>query len=536
MAKNDNTNSVSLNILTMDKSNEINSLGLINPNNLTFFDLINNTVVHNIIQKDKGIQVEHNDCWSKENNIQRFETYSLIENKSKKIFFSYLTDNNHNRLILPVSFKMEFNYLGHSNVSLRFVNLEESFQNINIDNFSLKTNDHILISYENNKLVIFINNKKIKSYSFSLKEGKGYFTWRLSKDSFIKFSDFELYSEDSIVSTFFSRNDTDKNYERLLQEVINLKERFDNFEQYTNEVLESNNFLFNNLFLDHELKSKNLLKYTQDLCTELLSFVGNVCKKYDLEWWLDYGTLLGAIRHQYFIPWDDDVDIGMMRKEYNQLNEVIIDEIKENKLDDILRVSYRKRKIDNNKVNSFLQIFDIHKTDYAGNTIFAGVDVFPYDFIMDYDEETINEIYYNTKLDYYRELTEGNDFSLAYNGLDPDSVLKNYYKSLNLNMDYDKYVIPGVEGACGLHNLYKLMIFKSEDVFPLKNVPYGDYEFYAPNNSYEYLKNIYGNFMEVPPTIRTHNRVGRFRYDEKAPEIFKDDLKRIYNVNKKFKF
>lgn len=535
MNKNDNYGKFSpKNVLTVDNSDEVNYAGL--NQNLTFFDLINNTVVHNIIQKDKGIQTDSNDCWSKQDVYQRGDTHTTIENKSSKILFSYLKDNTDERLILPLSFNMRFRYIGHQSASLRFVNLEGSFINFNLDDFSLKTNDTILITYDVDKFTFSVNDEVVKTNSFNLEKNKGYFTWRVPKDSFIKFFDFELYCEDTIVSTFFSKNDVDKNYERLSREFTDLKERFNDFEKQTNAVLESNNFLFNNLFLDHELKSKNLLKYTQDLCTELLSFVGNVCKKYDLNWWLDYGTLLGAVRHQYFIPWDDDVDIGMMRKDYNQLNEVIHDEIEDNELDDILLVSYRKRNIDGDKVNSFLQIFDIHVTEQAGKSIFAGVDVFPYDFIKDYDEKTINEIYYNTKLDYYRELTEGKDFKLAYNGLNPDKVLKNYYKSLNLNMDYDNYVIPGVEGACGLHNLYDLMIFKTEDVFPLKTVPYGKYKFYAPNDSYEYLRSIYGKFMEVPPTIRTHNRVGRFRYDEQAHEIFKADFKRISNVNKKFKF
>lgn len=534
MSKNDDSNRFSPNVLTMDNSNEIDNLAL--NQKLTFFDLINNTVVHNIIQKDKGMLMDYNDCWSKPDVIQRFETNSIIENKSDKILFSYITDNNGERLILPLSFNMKFRYVDQKNASLRFVNLEGSFINIKLNDLSLKNNDNILINYDLNKLTIYVNDEIVKTDSFQLVEDKGYFTWRLPKNSFIIFSDFELYSEDTIVSTFFSRNDTNNDNERLLREFTDLKERFDEFEKYTNEVIASNNFLFNNLFLDYELKPKNLLKYTQDLCSELLSFVGNVCKKYDLEWWLDYGNLLGAIRHQNFIPWDDDVDIGMIRKEYNHLTEVIADEIKENGLDDFLSVSYRKRNIGNKKINSFLQIFDVHRTDYAGTTIFAGVDVFPYDYLKSYDEENIEEIYYNTKLDYYKELTEGKDYKSAYMGLNPEDILKNYYSSLNLTFEEDKYIIPGVEGSCGPRNLYKLFVMKKEDVFPLKTVPYGDYEFYAPNNSHAYLNSIYGEYMEIPPTIRSHNRVNRFRYDENANKIFEEDFNILRKVNENFKF
>ena len=50
-------------------------------------------------------------------------------------------------------------------------------------------------------------------------------------------------------------------------------------------------------------------------------------QKYELKYWLDYGTLLGAIRHGGFIPWDDDIDIGMLREDYYKLVDVFPKEI-----------------------------------------------------------------------------------------------------------------------------------------------------------------------------------------------------------------
>lgn len=71
-------------------------------------------------------------------------------------------------------------------------------------------------------------------------------------------------------------------------------------------------------------KQKKIWKVEIDLLTELL----RVCKKYDLRIMVYSGTMLGAIRHKGFIPWDDDMDVAMPRKDYEKLLNVASNEFK----------------------------------------------------------------------------------------------------------------------------------------------------------------------------------------------------------------
>jgi len=74
-------------------------------------------------------------------------------------------------------------------------------------------------------------------------------------------------------------------------------------------------------------KATGNLRKVQLIKTKILQIIDVILKKYHMQYWIDFGTLIGAIRHKGFIPWDDDIDLCIMKDDYLKLPELFAKEL-----------------------------------------------------------------------------------------------------------------------------------------------------------------------------------------------------------------
>lgn len=331
-------------------------------------------------------------------------------------------------------------------------------------------------------------------------------------DNYIFKSANKVEDNDNILNLVSQLND--KLNDLYLDNQILKKELSENKKSY-DTVLDSYNKQFSTIFLDYDLKPRGILKYTQELCVELLNFIVSLCKKYNLSYWLDFGTLLGARRHNGFIPWDDDVDIAMTRKDFDKFIEIIDGELKDNGLDDVIQVN-----IDQEFRGTIIPFVQL-KYSADSRYLFAGLDIFPYDYIKTADDD-LEERFTVEQQKFKRQIKKGTNRLEA---------MKEAYKNLNLSLYHEKYIIPGVDNTRGKYQRYSFDILETDKIFPLKQDTFYGQEYYVPQNADYYLKSIYKNYHTMPRIIEIHRRISDLKKNPENEEIFKKEILKMKEIN-----
>ena len=213
----------------------------------------------------------------------------------------------------------------------------------------------------------------------------------------------------------------------------------------------------------------------------LLTEFDRLSREQNIRYWLTGGTLLGAVRHKGFIPWDDDIDIAMPREDYEKL---IADFYNKFKSHPELKLIFQ------NNCNNKCYIKIEHTTS---ENLF--IDIFPYDYyhskLAENDKKDVSlKISRQAKHNYFRCIKDANKMRNNMKLRTQKYILGNK----NITPEKEPALFMGID----FPHRWSNKVFDWEEIFPLKKVKFEDKEFYAPNCPDKVLSRIYGNYMALP--------------------------------------
>ena len=249
---------------------------------------------------------------------------------------------------------------------------------------------------------------------------------------------------------------------------------------------------------------------TRDLQLELLKIMKvfhQICEENGLKYYMLGGTCLGAIRHKGFIPWDDDMDVGMPRKDYDLFCRKATELLPEN-----LELKYYRT--DKNSPFHFAKLINSNTTliepkyhDYVEGIY---IDVFPLDNLVKYNLSNklrCHKIWFKHACIMNHCSTENKagivrKAFLRYSkmrNLDRlhTSLEKLMVKESNMKTAY----LCNFLGAWKEREIIPADIFEQPVLYTFENC-----EFYGPKDTNAYLTSLYGDYMKLPPKEQQVNR------------------------------
>jgi lipopolysaccharide cholinephosphotransferase len=236
---------------------------------------------------------------------------------------------------------------------------------------------------------------------------------------------------------------------------------------------------------------------------DMLVQFDRICRKYDLKYYVAFGSLLGAIRHHGFIPWDDDLDVCMPRKDFNKFLEVAASELKEpiylqvpGKDKDYYMSCPRLRNSNTAAIPPAFRYCEFNQGLY--------LDIFVLDnILLDKAKENYDQVK-NLILESTTNMRRSNPFPT-----EDDLKRRNMFPERDQTLVWDE-----LEKTCTKFNSEKTdyamvsnvtiapwnkMVYKWSDIEDLVEVDLYGRSFFIPKNYDTLLKASYGNYMEFPP-------------------------------------
>ena len=298
-----------------------------------------------------------------------------------------------------------------------------------------------------------------------------------------------------------------------------------------------NNFYEEEVRCDYKITSVNKKNWAVQL--DLLNELLEVCKKHDIKVIVFAGTILGAVRHCGYIPWDDDIDVALDRENYEKLLKVAPSEFKDPYF---LQTGINDRRFFLNyarlRNSSTTCIISWNKSEEYNNGMY--IDVFVLDGYPENEKDYNHFIKKKERMEwwlkFYGQIEEQTGVRKCIK-----SVVRFFYKMItNYNASFDKYndflqKYSKSSRKIGLmtHGDYfrkRYWLYREE----LENIVYLNFETLkvpVPANYDAILKRTYGNYMEFPPVEKRGAwHEGYYTMDPDTP--YKEYFKKI-NGNEK---